>query len=815
MLTIIADPAGITGRQRHGWDITATITENVMRHMPGGGADCEVWLNGRHIDPRHDPAMHQPPRPSDMVLVARRPEGFDPITWAIIAFVAAVTVSYALMPKVPGVQGVGKDSPNNRLTQQSNVARAYQAIPDVYGLRRVWPDLIQPSTVEYIDHIKYVTEWLCVSRGRGTITAVQYADTPIDDVAGASYEVFEPVGASPYAERNTTTIRDVLETFESPDVNGQELAYIGTLDADGTFEAASGDNGFTLAMADGSDLAWIKSEAGTGSATVQFTFTGGTFNQVCTIDSVTDAGDTLLVSFTRASGTWATTYTEEVTATLTPTSTDLVSAGPFTLPIDCDRIHWNVVFLRGLKTSGGSVDIKAEWWQIDSDGVEVSGSREEQTYSYKGRTYDQQFFTERVAPLFGWGRYRVQFTRLTPPIGDQGTDVAKLEELYAVRHYPTKTLPGVTVVRVTTKATQEATGYSERKFNLRWARHVRTLDSDACAHSRNFARAMAHVWTLAGNDISGLDVSALAAINAEFGENSELLRFDASLDDADMSLGERLQLIADTARCVVWRDGQRWTVTRDQAKLYHEMQLDYRNLASDGDSAISYAAHLPATHDAVEIEYTDPTTQASKAYVRLTIASGTAVAGVGANPKKIRLAGCATLAQAENRAHLEARRLLYQRISVSDDALSDAMTLGLGSLVRWVDPNDFAGDDGLQAGEVMAIDGTQIGTSEPLQWGDATEGRIQFTAMDGTRLGAPMPCTRGPGGAPVLASVPAGLYVADAEHQCGSRYAFAVGLTEAEMESAGLYTVTNIKPKGDGTVSLALATYDSRIYEAD
>ena len=63
--------------------------------------------------------------------------------------------------------------------------------------------------------------------------------------------------------------------------------------------------------------------------------------------------------------------------------------------------------------------------------------------------------------------------------------------------------------------------------------------------------------------------------------------------------------------------------------------------------------------------------------------------------------GCTTLAQAWNRAQLEARRLLYQRTSVSDKALSDANGLGLGSLVRWIDPNDFYGDDGLQAGEVM------------------------------------------------------------------------------------------------------------------
>ena len=36
------------------------------------------------------------------------------------------------------------------VSMPTEIARAYQAIPDVYGYRRVWPDLIQPSLVEYV-----------------------------------------------------------------------------------------------------------------------------------------------------------------------------------------------------------------------------------------------------------------------------------------------------------------------------------------------------------------------------------------------------------------------------------------------------------------------------------------------------------------------------------------------------------------------------------------------------------------------------------------------------------------------------------------
>ena len=156
---------------------------------------------------------------------------------------------------------------------------------------------------------------------------------------------------------------------------------------------------------------------------------------------------------------------------------------------------------------------------------------------------------------------------------------------------------------------------------------------------------------------------------------------------------------------------------------------------------------------------------------------------------------------------------MYQRTTVNDTALCDALDLGLGSLVRWIDPNDFGGDE-LQAGEVMAISGSVITPSEPVEWAGELSGRITFTGIDGRRLGAPVLCY--PQGTDIrLETVPSGLFLADADRQCGSRFAFAVGLTEPEIEAAGLYTATEIRPGSDGTVSIALTSYDARMFEAD
>lgn len=802
MLTILNDPAGVTGGQKYLLDHSITLQENIARHLAAGGG-CELLINGVQVDPLTDPRLDMPPGPSDLVTVVRRPAaGVDWAIYYYIAMAALVIYTYANMPDMPD-NSAGKDSPNNKLTGQTNVARAYQAIPDVYGYRRIWPDLIQSSTVEYIDNIKYVTEWLCLSRGKGTITDVRYAESPLEDIDGSSFEVFEPAVTSAYPEFSTTTLNDVNESFASDEVNGQEMPVAalgaGIVIAGATVAVISGTD-VTVTTLDGPEFDVLKT-----------LFPGGYI-------AYNDPSDRFeCISYLVSGGDVTFTFRGDP-GIVTPGVVDVTiypyepaTIGPFTMPVECTSIWWSTNFLRGLR---GGVAIRAEWWLIDEFGDEVVGTRQSTDVSFFADTLDQRYYTNKVTPAAGFGRYRISFTRTSLP-GLDGDFPAKLEEVYAIRNYPTKELPGVTVIRVTTKATLSATGFSDRKFNVRWQRHVRTLTSDTLSASRNFARAIAHVWTLAGNVMSGLDADALAGVNADLGEDSPLLRFDGSLDDADMSLGERMQFIANMARCVVWRDGTKWTVTRNQARSAPELQLDYRNLARSGDSVINYASHLPASHDGVEIEYVDEETQSKKAYVRFNIQTGALVSGASSNPKRVSMQGCTTQAQAENRARVEARTLIYQRTSVTDTALADATQLAIGALVRWVDPNDFGGDDGLQAGEVRGIAGTVISTSEALDWKGETSGRILFTGTDGRHIGSPIVCTPATGGVLLSTSVPSGVYVADAARQLGSRYVFAVGLTNGEMEAAGLYLVTDSKPTAERTVSLALAEYDARIYEDD
>ena len=813
-LIIYKDPAGINGREMFDLDPSKTFHENIASHL-STGVGCTIAINGREVDPITDTALDDLPSDGDVLSIVSRP-GWEGVGAAIYYIYYAVMIAYVIYavtnrPKVPNApSATSKDSPNNSLTGQTNIARVYQAIPDVYGYRRVWPDLIQASTIEYIDQLKYVTEWMCISRGVGTITDVRYADTPIADIDGSSYEIFQPSAGAGYAENRTTTINDVYQTYASPEVNGQEIPEL----KDGAQVTSSATithidiSGYQFVVVDGSQWDDLKN-LGPGDSLVITSTNYPTPTQLV-IGSITVGAGNITVVLADTGVTGSSTYSD--TIAVTPLNSHYTTLGPYTMTTDGDQLWWSTIFPRGLY---GTVQIKAEWWKINGAGVEIGGTRQNTTHSYTASTFNDLYYTKKVTPSGGNGRYRIQFTRLTPVVGSNGSGAAKLEEVYAVKYFSTKTLPGCTIIRVTTKATLSATGFSDRKFNMRWNRHVRTLTSDTVSASRNFARAMAHMWTIAGNDIAGLDTTALQAINTELGESSDLLRFDGSLDDADISLGERLQLMASNARCQVWRDGTKWTVSREQARPWPVMQLDYRNLASNGDSSIAYASHLPASNDGVEIAYVDESAQQKRAYIRYNTSTGVPVEGNGSNLRKIQLLSCATESQARNRALVEARKLIYSRVTVQDTVLSDAMTLGIGSLVRWIDPGDFGGD-GLQAGEVIEINGATITTSEPLDWKGQQTGRMLFTGSDGRTIVGAIQVTRTPSeNKAILASVPTGLYVSDSDRQLGSRYAFAVGLTQAETESAGLYTVTELRPNSDGTVSLSLAQYDARIFQDD
>lgn len=130
------------------------------------------------------------------VFIVSNPLGIDPLSILAYAAISAATafVSYVLMPKPSQPEGTktSRPSPNNEVGPQTNVIRAGDRVPDVFGEDRCVPDLITTGVFEFIDHIKYITQDMCVSRGYGLIEDVKSGETPSGSIAGFQLDIFEP-----------------------------------------------------------------------------------------------------------------------------------------------------------------------------------------------------------------------------------------------------------------------------------------------------------------------------------------------------------------------------------------------------------------------------------------------------------------------------------------------------------------------------------------------------------------------------------------------------------------------------------------------
>ena len=178
-----------------------------------------------------------------------------------------------------------------------------------------------------------------------------------------------------------------------------------------------------------------------------------------------------------------------------------------------------MVFLRGLK---GTATFTAEWWAVDGSGVEISGSRQSESFSYSGNKLDQKYFTRKLTPAYGLGRYRFQIARTNNADLDNATNQAKLNALYAVRVKTNQIYQmngfGGTAIVVDSSATENATTSSGMKFNARDQRKVITCNADGTVNytlseSRRICDAVVHHMHIdAGVPLSKIDVAGLYAI---------------------------------------------------------------------------------------------------------------------------------------------------------------------------------------------------------------------------------------------------------------------------------------------------------------
>lgn len=725
-----------------------------------------------------------------------------------------------LAPKAPSFSAAdvnAKESPNNRLTGQTNIARTYQARPEIHGQVRAFPDLIQQSMFEYIDNKKMVTEWMNFGIGYYTIENVKYSESELIALDGASYQIFQPGEVIP----------QIFEGFEFPDVDGQEIPGPNESDEIPQYEATA--NNVISGEIKGGEAAIkiekqdefryfmdiVKPRSVSLVVNVTYDTPQGSVTKGIKVDAylsdAKESDDGAIISPKYYYEFFFTNLTGGDLATLPPNAivntskfilydNQFLTVGPFFSPLDGGELWVNLNAQLG---DGDWASARIEFWKIDDNNNEISGTREAFDRGFpsapKTKTY---YLTEKFKPLAGYGRYALQLTRLE---NSNDHSILKLEEVFIVRERINEVHEEDTLVKVTVRATEAPTGARERKYNALATRHVISYDMNSRSvdytlrPSRSFADAVAHTWLVtAGQPESTIDLYGLYSIYESL-PDKRLGYFDYTFDDEDVSLGQRIETICNVARVISFWDNGVLTFTREEEKKYPSGTFNRANTTGNGFS-LSYDMTMPSGNDGVEIEYVSPKTN-KKTYLKYRIEDNKIVNKPAKNPNKITIHGCRNEYQATDRALLEMDRLIHQRMSISVQTLADGDYVYPGDLIIVADTYD----KNQQAGYIVERIGNQFSTNEKVVFdgemfvcitdhlGNTTE-RFKATPRSDTAYG-------------FIADIPnIQLNIYDGMNvQSPSRYVIS---NIVEMDSMR-WIVSDKKPNADGTFSITASEYFS------
>lgn len=725
-----------------------------------------------------------------------------------------------LAPKAPSFSAAdvnAKESPNNRLTGQTNIARTYQARPEIHGQVRAFPDLIQQSMFEYIDNKKMVTEWMNFGIGYYTIENVKYSESELIALDGASYQIFQPGEVIP----------QIFEGFEFPDVDGQEIPGPNESDEIPQYEATA--NNVISGEIKGGEAAIkiekqdefryfmdiVKPRSVSLVVNVTYDTPQGSVTKDIKVDAylsdAKESDDGAIISPKYYYEFFFTNLTGGDLATLPPNAivntskfilydNQFLTVGPFFSPLDGGELWVNLNAQLG---DGDWASARIEFWKIDDNNNEISGTREAFDRGFpsapKTKTY---YLTEKFKPLAGYGRYALQLTRLE---NSNDHSILKLEEVFIVRERINEVHEEDTLVKVTVRATEAPTGARERKYNALATRHVISYDMNSRSvdytlrPSRSFADAVAHTWLVtAGQPESTIDLYGLYSIYESL-PDKRLGYFDYTFDDEDVSLGQRIETICNVARVISFWDNGVLTFTREEEKQYPSGTFNRANTTGNGFS-LSYDMTMPSGNDGVEIEYVNPKTN-KKTYLKYRIEDNKIVNKSAKNPNKITIHGCRNEYQAIDRALLEMDRLIHQRMSISVQTLADGDYVYPGDLIIVADTYD----KNQQAGYIVERIGNQFSTNEKVAFdgemfvcitdhlGNTTE-RFKATPRSDTAYG-------------FIADIPdIQLNIYDGMNvQSPSRYVIS---NIVEMDSMR-WIVSDKKPNADGTFSITASEYFS------
>ncbi|WP_419210526.1 host specificity factor TipJ family phage tail protein [Providencia manganoxydans] len=692
--------------------------------------DVVIIVNGREL--QDDDELDFEITPTHFIQVFDQPKGvigdiLNPV------FNLVTKVFSFLAPKTPSFSAAEsnvKDSPNNRLTGQTNVARAYQARPEIHGQVRAFPDLIQQSMFEYNNNLKTVTEWLNIGIGEYKTESIRFAESDFTAMAGASYKIYKPKEVIPL----------INEGFEFPDIDGQELPgpneskdipqQTATANEVVSGEIKGGEAAIKIVKQDEFEYFYELTKPRSVSMTVNVSYDTpqGSVTKDVIIDAqladAKESDDGALIGKTYYYEFFFTNLTGTDLAQLPPNAVintskfilydnQFLTVGPFFSPVDGDQM-W--IHLQAQLGGGDNCNATVEIWKINTDNEEISGTRQSFNTALSANNGARVYYkTDKVTLNSGRGRYAVQLTRRN---NSSDQSIMKIENAHIVRVRENVVFENDTIVNVSVRATEAPTGARERKYNLLATRMVISYDRVSkqvdytLRPSRSFADAVLHTWLItAGESEKNIDIDGLYRIYDSL-PDERLGYFDYTFDDEDISLGQRIETICNAARVTAYYDNAVLTFSREQSSEFPMTTFNRSNITGN-DMKISYDMSMPSGYDGIEIEYVEPVRN-KKEYIRFRVDENGITEGLSRTPNKIALQGGRNRYQALDRALLEANRLIHQRTSISLTTLADGGNVYPSDMVLIADTYD----SNQQAGYITERSGEAFTTSEKIKFDD-------------------------------------------------------------------------------------------------
>lgn len=762
----------------------------------------------------------------DVIQIFDQPKGIvEDILSPIFKVVGQVFSFLAPKPAIANTGGNSVDSPNNSLTGQTNTARVYKAKPDIYGQIRSFPDLIQESLFEYVRQsendggLKYVTEWMCVGIGKYDYESVRYSESSLGSMAGAEYQFYQP----------GETIPTINEGYSFDDVDGQEIP--GPNESDNfPVETASANTVVSGNYAGGQISMKIVKQTefdyfmglvlphavtftinvtyntSTGSVTKDALFSGVLISAVETNDgAVTNPVRWYTFTMNQLSGPPDIPAGAKINTTkFILNDNEALVVGPFFSPVESRELWLHTQSSLG---GGDYTDWKVVIWKIDDNYNQIPGTQ--QTFVYhQGTPHDSDsevfYRTDKIRPAGGFGKYAINFQRTN---NSNDHSILKVEEIHAVNVRSNVVHPTDTLVRVKVRATENALGSRDRKYNALVTRHTISykLDTQEVDYtlrpSRSFADAVAHTWLIMGQQpVSSIDLYGLYSI-AESLPDERLGYFDYTFDDENDSLGDRVQAICNAASVVAYWDDGVLTFTRDQKVNYPAAVFNRANMKTD-EYKMTYEATLPGGYDGVQVSYVHPTTN-NKTYINYRVLNGAIVEQEAENPNKLEIVGFRNEYQARERAMREVKRLIYSRVKMNAKVFEDGI-IQVGSVIQMPDIYD----SNQQQGYITGRAGNNFDTSEPITFSGSMYVLVTDSLGNPTlRYPASPRIDTRYGFTAAIPNIQLNIWNGDTV-QLPSRYLIA---TVEELDSQ-LWTVNSIKPNTDNTVSLTVSEYSDSIY---